>query len=167
MNNKLITTSIFSILLQFTNLSYASDDSVIYKWVDSRGVTHYAESPPEDKDKIKAEMLNINRYVPRASAEAIKNLEQQRTERQEAQKVTKENKEGVKKTGETAKVDTNKAKPEYKERCTQYKNDLEALTSKGDRVRIQDANGEQRRMTSEEIAKKVDETKRNIKGFCE
>jgi len=167
MNNKLITTSIFSILLQFTNLSYATDDSVIYKWVDSRGVTHYAESPPEEKDKIKAELLNINRYVPRTSAEAIKNLEQQRAEKQADQKATKENKEGVKKTGETAKADVSKAAPEYKEKCAKLKQDLEGMSTKGNRITVQDPNGEVRKLTDAEITKKIDETQRNIKAYCQ
>lgn len=163
MNNKLTITA-FSLLISLSSFSHATDS--VYKWIDDRGITHYAESPPDDKNtKVRAQILNINTYVPRDSAAAIQKLEQQRTEKSEPTK--KESKEGIKKTGETAKVDTSKAKAEYKDRCAQYKKDLDALTSKGDNVRIQEASGEQRRMTAEEISKKTDETQRNIKAFCE
>ena len=122
---------------------------------------------PEDKDKVKAELLNINRYVPRTSAEAIKNLEQQRADKKDSAKTAKESKEGVKKTGETAKVDVSKATPENKERCAKYKQDLEGMTTKGNRVNVQEPNGEVRKLTDEEVAKKITETQNSIKIYCQ
>ena len=68
------------------------------KWVNERGVTNYSETPPDAKGaNAKAQSININRYVPRGSENAVKQLEQQRTEKAKTEKSAKENKEGVKK----------------------------------------------------------------------
>lgn len=166
MNNKLIKLSLFSVLMSMSSLNQAAES--FYKWVDERGVTHYSQNPPDENRKIKPETVNVSTYVPRGTDDAVKKSEQQRTEKMEALKTNKNGKEGVTKTGDNAKKpDTSKVKTDYKEKCAELKKNMEILTSRGDNVRIQDAKGEQRQMTSEELALKRDETQRSIKAFCE
>jgi hypothetical protein len=166
MNNKLITLSLFSVLMSMSSLNQAAES--FYKWVDERGVTHYSQNPPDENRKIKPETVNVSTYVPRGTEDAAKKSEQQRSEKMESLKTNKNGKEGVTKVGDASKKpDVSKAKPEYKQKCAELKKNMEILTSRGDNVRMQDANGEQRQMTSEELALKRDETQRSIKAFCE
>lgn len=169
MNKKLIrlsTLSIFTSAVFFTSTSFANEESGIYKWVDSRGVTNYSETPPDAKD-AKAQSLNINRYVPRGSEEAINNLQKQRTEKAEAEKEAKSGKEGVKKTGEKAKADVSKASAANKEKCATLKDDLTKLGAANSTIKVKDANGEIRKMTLDEITKRTESTKSQIKIYCE
>ena len=163
MNKKLITMTFLSVLMAASTATQASDDDY-YKWVDARGVTHYSQSLPDDKN-IKAEKVNVSRYIPRGSEQAINNLQQQRSEKADAKK---ENKEGVTKTGAKAKVDVSKAPADYKEKCATLKEDMTKLSGASSSIKIKDTNGEVRKMTAEEIAKRTDETKRQLKAFsCE
>lgn len=149
-----------SVLMAASTTTQADDD--YYKWVDARGVTHYSQSLPDDK-KIKAERVNVSRYIPRGSEQAINDLQQQRSEKAEAKK---ENKEGVTKTG-TKKIDVSKAPAEYKEKCATLKQDLAGLTEKGTQVKVKEANGEVRQLTSDEVAKRTESTKSQIKIYCQ
>lgn len=160
MNKKLITMTFLSVLMAASTTTQADDD--YYKWVDARGVTHYSQSLPDDK-KIKAERVNVSRYIPRGSEQAINDLQQQRSEKAEAKK---ENKEGVTKTG-TKKIDVSKAPAEYKEKCATLKQDLAGLTEKGTQVKVKEANGEVRQLTSDEVAKRTESTKSQIKIYCQ
>ena len=169
MNKKpitLSTLSIFTSALFFASTVFANEESGIYKWVDSRGVTNYSETPPDAKD-AKAQSVNINRYVPRGSEEAINNLQKQRTEKAEAEKEAKSGKEGVKKTGEKAKVDVSKAPAEYKEKCATLKDDLTKLSGANSTIKVKEADGKVRTLTAEEITKRTESTKSQIKIYCE
>ena len=161
MNKKLITMTLLSALISVITTAQAEDE--YYKWVDERGVTHYSETQPDDS-KIKAERVNVSTYIPRGSEQAISNLQQQRTEKVEAKK---ENKEGVSKTGSKAKVDVSKAPAEYKEKCDTLKDDLTKLSGASSTLRVKDANGEVRKMTSDEIAKRTESTQSQIKIYCQ
>lgn len=161
MNKKLITMTLLSALISVITTAQAEDE--YYKWVDERGVTHYSETQPDDS-KIKAERVNVSTYIPRGSEQAISNLQQQRAEKVEAKK---ENKEGVSKTGSKAKVDVSKAPAEYKEKCATLKQDLAGLTEKGSQVKVKEANGDVRALTSDEIAKRTESTKSQIKIYCQ
>lgn len=146
----------------FVSNTHASE--AFYKWVDDKGVTHYSQSPPDESGKIKTQTINVSTHTPRGADEAISNLEKQRAEKEKAKT---ESKEGVKKTGEKTKVDTSKAPNEYKEKCTQLKQNLALLTEKGGRVSVKDGKGDVHKLTEEEVAKQLDETKRGIKAYCE
>jgi hypothetical protein len=167
MNNKQKMISVLSILaitLLSASIVSANEEGGIYKWVDERGVTNYSETPPDAKGaNAKAQSININRYVPRGSENAVKQLEQQRTEKAKAEKSAKENKEGVKKTGKSA--DVNKSPADYKEKCANLKQNLEFLGTGN--ASVKEGDGELRKLNSEEITKRTDETKREIKAFCE
>lgn len=171
MNKKQITVStlsIFTSALFFTSTVFANEEGGIYKWVDARGVTNYSETPPDAKDtQIKAQSININRYVPRGSEEAINNLQKQRSEKAEAEKEAKSGKEGVKKTS-TSKTDVSKASAQDKEKCAQLKQDLSSLTEKGSaKLQVKEADGKIRTLNADEIAKRTESTKSQIKIYCE
>ena len=158
MNKQLIT---IVLLATFSLNTHAKE--AFYKWVDDRGVTHYSQSPPDDnvKTKTKAETVTVSTHQPVGSEAAISNLEQKRSE------AAKDlGKEGVKKTGAKSTVDTSKAPADYKEKCIKLKQDAEQLAGKSS-VSVKDAKGEVRKLTDTEIAKMADETRRNIKAFCE
>ena len=159
MNKQLIT---IVLLATFSLGTHAKEN--FYKWVDDRGVTHYSQSPPDEnsKTKTKTETISVSTRLPVGSEAAVA----KRAETLE-EKAKTESKEGVKKTGAKQAPDTSKAPAQFKEKCEQYKKDAQDLADKGNRLSVKDEKGEVRRLTDEEIAKRLDETKRQIKAFCE
>ncbi|PTQ88217.1 DUF4124 domain-containing protein [Agitococcus lubricus] len=161
MKKTLITISLFTSVM-FN--AHAGDQ--FFKWVDEKGVTHYSQSPPDDTTKLKTQTVNVSTRVPSDSANAITNLEKQRSAaKAKLDEDKKDSKEGVKKVGE--KMAANDAPEQYKERCAKLKQDASALSDKGGRIRIQDEKGEVRTLSEEERTSKLDETNRSIKAFCE
>lgn len=165
MNKQLITI----VLLATFSLSAQAKEN-FYKWIDDKGVTHYSQSPPDDnsnnKTKIKTETVSVSTHQPVGSEAAISNLEQKRSDTVKA-KAESDSKEGVKKTGAKATPDVSKTPNQYKEKCAKLKQDAQDLSSKGSRVSVQDEKGAVKKLTEEEVAQKIDETKRNIKAYCE
>jgi hypothetical protein len=161
MNKQLIT---IVLLATFSLSAQAKED--FYKWVDDKGVTHYSQSPPEDnvKTKTKAETVTVSTHQPVGSDAAISQLAEKRTE---VAKAKESGKEGVKKTGEKAAPDVSKAPAQYKEKCAKLKQDAQSLVEKGNRILVKDEKGETHKLTEEEVNKRIDETKRNIKAYCE
>ena len=161
MNKQLITI----VLLTTFSLSAQAKEN-FYKWVDDKGVTHYSQSPPDDngKTKTKAETVSVSTHQPVGSDAAISQLAEKRTEIAKAKEMGKE---GVKKTGEKAAPDVSKAPSQYKEKCAKLKQDQQNLADKGNRISVKDDKGEVRKLTEEEVLKRMDETKRNIKAYCE
>lgn len=159
MNKQLIT---IVLLATFSLSTHAKEN--FYKWVDDRGVTHYSQSPPEDnvKTKTKAETVTVSTHQPVGSDAAISNLQQNRTEA-----VKELGKEGVKKTGAKAAPDVSKAPNQYKEECARLKQEVQDLTEKGNRISVKDDKGEVRKLTEEEVTKRLDKTQRSIKALCE
>lgn len=161
MNKQLIT---IVLLATFSLNTHAKE--AFYKWVDDRGVTHYSQSPPEDnvKTKTKAETVTVSTHQPVGSDAAISSLEQKRTE---AVKEKEQSKEGVKKTGAKSTPDVSKAPDQYKEECARLKQEAQDLTQKGNRISVKDDKGEVRKLTEEEVTKRLDKTQRSIKALCE
>ena len=159
MNKQLIT---IVLLATFSLNTHAKE--AFYKWVDDRGVTHYSQSPPEDnvKTKTKAETITVSTHQPVGSDTAISNLEQKRSEA-----IKEKSKEGVKKTGAKSTPDVSKAPNQYKEECARLKQEAQDLAEKGNRFSVKDEKGELRKLTEEEVNKRIDKTQRNIKALCE
>jgi hypothetical protein len=157
MNKQLIT---ISFLATVALGAYASEE--YYKWIDERGVTHYSETPPDDTGKFKSQVISVSTRLPMGSEAAVSNLEKQRSD---AAKEKTQGKEGVTKVGK--KADVSNAPDQYKEKCTQLKADLQTLSDKAGRIKIQDAKGEVHTMTEEERTQRIDENQRQIKAFCE
>ena len=161
MNKQLIT---IVLLASFSLSTHAKEN--FYKWVDDRGVTHYSQSPPEDnvKTKTKAETVTVSTHQPVGSDAAISNLEQKRSA---AVKEKELGKEGITKTGTKPTADTSKVPDQYKEKCAILKQNAQYLSEKGGRVSVKDEKGVVRKLSAEEVIKQTDQTKREIKAYCE
>lgn len=130
-----------------------------YKWIDENGVTHYSETPPPVTAKNTSE-VKVQTKSPSGAAAATESLQKQR------EAVSKSLSEREKAATQEATSSTKVNKAEYAERCKQYKSNLEAMESHG-RVTETDSKGEKRVLTDEEKNKRMDETRRQIKAFCE
>lgn len=128
-----------------------------YKWMDEQGVTHYSENPPPKTAKNSAE-VKVQTRAPSGAAAAVDSLQKQRDA--SAKAMADANKD--KKTTAPAKED----KSQYAERCKQLRANLGTMESHG-RVSETDEKGEKRALSEEEKNKRMDETKRQIKAFCE
>lgn len=91
--------------------------SAFYKWTDQDGVTHYTESPPPD-DVSATEV----RTRDTTSSDQEKALERLQERRDAADKARKRETEAAREQAEPAAV--------AKERCDQYRENLEILRTK-------------------------------------
>lgn len=157
MNQKLIT---IAFLAAFSVNTQAGEQ--FYKWVDDRGITHYSQSPPDDS-KIKTEIVNVRTRIPMDSEAAISKLEKQRSDNLKAK--TEDSKEGVHKTGEKA-VATNTGGQD-KDKCEKLQQELQTLSDKAGRLKVQNEKGEMHTMTEEERQQRQAETQKKIKVYCE
>ena len=151
--NKLIVAALLGSMLAAPVMA-----AQFYKWTDENGATHYSESPPPATAKG-AKEIKVQTRTPSGSSSAVENLQKQREATQKS--LSEKAKAGAKDTA-PAKAD----KSEYAERCKQYKSNLATMESNG-RVSEKDSKGEKRYLTEEEKNKRMDETRRQIKAFCE
>lgn len=131
-----------------------------YKWTDEQGVTHYSEEPPPHTAKNAAE-VKVQTRTPSGTAAAVENLQKQRDAATKAMTDAAKDKKTPADTP-PAKAD----KSQYAERCKQLHTNLETMESHG-RVTEMNEKGEKRVLPDEEKNKRMDETKRQIKAFCE
>lgn len=131
-----------------------------YKWTDEQGVTHYSEEPPPQAAKNAAE-VKVQTRTPSGTAAAVENLQKQRDASNKAAADAAKGKTTAAGTP-PAKAD----KSQYAERCKQLRANLATMESHG-RVSEPDEKGEKRVLSDEEKNKRMDETKRQIKAFCE
>lgn len=129
-----------------------------YKWTDENGVTHYSETPPPDSVKSST-AIKVPSRQPSGAETAAQNLQKQR---EAAIKALDE----AGKKGATAPAAGKDNKEQYAERCKQLKANLAVMESSG-RVSEKDDKGEKRILTEEEKAKRIEDTRRQIKAFCE
>ena len=130
-----------------------------YKWTDEQGVTHYSEAPPPKTAKNPAQ-INIQTRTPSGAADAEKSLQKQREASSKAfADATKDKKSAP-------PVLANADKSPYAERCKQYRGNLEAMEAHGQVSETNDK-GEKRALSDEEKNQRMDETRRQIKAFCE
>lgn len=130
-----------------------------YKWTDENGVTHYSENPPPATAKSSSE-VKVQTRLPSGTTAATDSLERQREAA--SKRLSEKTQTETQDTSSTAKSD----KSDYAERCRQYKSNLEAMESHG-RVSETNSQGEKRILSDEEKNKRMDETRRQIKAFCE
>lgn len=131
-----------------------------YKWTDEQGVTHYSEDPPPKTAKNSAE-VKVQTRKPSGAVAAEENLQKQR---EASGKTTADAAKDKKPAPGTSPAKTDKA--QYAEKCKQYRSNLEAMEAHG-RVSETNDKGEKRALTDEEKNQRMDETKRQIKAFCE
>lgn len=130
-----------------------------YKWSDEQGVTHYSESPPPETAKGATE-VKVQTRTPSGSEAAVENLQKQR----EAATKSLTDAEKKKTPGKTSPAKADKS--EYAERCKKLQANLATMESSG-RVSEPDENGEKRYLTEEEKNKRMDDTRRQIKAYCD
>lgn len=129
-----------------------------YKWTDEQGVTHYSEEAPPQTAKNAAE-VKVQTRTPSGAAAAVENLQKQR------EATTKAMTEAAAKDKKTS-AGTPADKSQYAERCKQLRANLETMESHG-RISELDAKGEKRILPDEEKNKRMDDTKRQIKAYCD
>ncbi len=151
--NKLIVAALLGSLLAAPVMA-----AQFYKWTDEKGATHYSESPPPATAKGATE-IKVQTRTPSGSGSAVESLQKQR-------ETTRKNLSEKTKAGATDAAATKVDKSEYAERCKQYRSNLEAMESHG-RVSEMSSKGEKRFLTDEEKNKRMDETRRQIKAFCQ
>lgn len=152
--NKLTIAALLSALLATPALA-----DQFYKWTDAQGVTHYTQDPPPSTAKGTAE-VKVQTRAPSGTEAAIQNLQKQREAATKAMAEGKKDKE--QENAAPAKAD----KAQYAERCKKLKSDLETMESHG-RVTETNDKGEKRVLPDEEKTKRMDETRRQIKAFCD
>lgn len=134
-----------------------------FKWVDSKGVTHYSETPPPS-DATETSQVRVQTRLPSDSESAVERLQKQRAE---ALKGTSAAPGSTPAAGNTPATDAPKAdKSQYAERCKQLRANLEVLQNSA-RIREENEKGEVRALTDEEKKQRMDDTQRQIKAFCE
>ena len=132
-----------------------------YKWTDENGVTHYSEAPPPDSVKSST-AIKVPSRQPSGAETATQNLQKQREAALKA--LDEAGKKGASTANAPAAAKDNKE--QYAERCKQLKANLAVMENSG-RVSEKDDKGEKRILTEEEKTKRLDDTRRQIKAFCE
>lgn len=115
-----------------------------YKWVDASGVTRYAEKPPAG--------VNAQR-VTTYGGSAPTNFAQGKEEMDEA------------KHREQVEAKARELEAKEQEQCKKVESQLATLKERG-RVRMKDAEGNERVLTEEEHAAKIIELEEYMKSMC-
>lgn len=157
MNNNLRIAALLALALGASTAEAAK----FYKWTDDQGATHYTvERPPAGAKAIEvhvktSSVTDAEEPQPAAAAKA-----------KAAPAKPKVDDKGKTK-GKDEKAETSPKGPEqYAEKCKGLRENLKAMEEHA-RVKETTDSGEVRVLTDEEKNARMDETKREIKGFCE
>ena len=126
----------------------------VYKWVDAQGVTHFGAQPPEGTS---AATVNTNAAQPKASnfpppAPPKPTLAPSADEKQKA-------------IDEKVRQEVAQQEAERSRNCTQLRTNLAQLKN-NPRVRVEDGNGELRRITEEERQARIVQSEADIRENC-
>lgn len=126
-----------------------------YKWTDEQGATHYTADPPppgakSSEVRVKAKPGAATPATPAAAATTGKAKADDK----------------AKAKGQEQKADASKGPEQYAEKCKGLRANLQAMEEHG-RVKEMTASGEARVLTDDEKNARLDETRREIKAFCE
>jgi len=130
----------------------------IYKWTDSKGVTHYSATPPAKSTKSKQKVKNIEDEIQRAAGKH--RPKQAKTKNKDTQKKNVEKKETE---SESELSPPDKRLVDY---CRGQKNNLASLTNNFRNVWI-DAKGKKNRLNQKQRQEKVDYLKERIEKDCQ
>jgi hypothetical protein len=154
--NKLLT---FTLLALTPILAQAA----IYKWVDEHGNVQYSSEKPENAE---AEKMRVTSQPPLDSSA------NRRTDPDEAQTADKGDKTDAaddkpktpaEKRAELAKkAESDKLK---KEMCAEARENLATIENSA-RVRLEDANGEVRYLSEEEVASRTKSERERVSKYC-
>ena len=132
-------------------ISPASHAGKFYKWVDSQGVTHYGENPPDTET---ASVVNVKTGASSDQEQAIEKLEEKRKAAETAQQNPQEESAVEKQNREI-----------MANNCKIQRQNLAQLKANR-RVKETDANGEVRYLGEDEIKKRVEEVGKYIDENC-
>ncbi|HVL02620.1 MAG TPA: DUF4124 domain-containing protein [Dongiaceae bacterium] len=142
-------------LTSFCFLTDAQAAGKYYKWVDSAGVVHYGENPP---DPSKAQRVNVHTGVPTSNQPASEEDLQKKQDKLMGDAEKEKGKQEAKTAGEeNAKV--------VEENCKIYQQNLSALKNSA-RIREKDEKGEYRYLTDEEKGERTKAAETYIKDNC-
>lgn len=126
----------------------------VYKWVDAQGITHFGAQPPEGTD---AAAVNTNTAPPKASnfpppAAAKPALPPSTDEKQKA-------------ADEKVRQEVAQQEAERVQQCDKLRTDLAQLKN-NPRIRVDDGNGDLRRITEEERQGRIATSEKSLRENC-
>lgn len=126
-----------------------------YKWVDEHGTTQYTAAPPPAGAKSSEVRVQVKpgSATPATPAAAAAPGKAKADDKAKAK-------------GQEQKADAGKGPEQYAEKCKGLRANLQAMEEHG-RVKEMTESGEARVLTDEEKNARLDETRREIKAFCE
>lgn len=162
------TLAAFSATLLLSSTVVAAQ---FYKWTDDQGATHYSEEPPPasvgkaSEVKVRTKLPSGSRAAAEAQAAAAATVTGKAKGGDKADTAGTPGKKNEK-PADTVPASDTKTPEQYAEKCKTLRANLEAMQAHG-RVRETAADGSVRSLSDEEKQKRMDETQRQIKGFCE
>ncbi len=127
----------------------------VYKWVDAQGITHFGAQPPEGTD---AATVNTNTAPPKPSsnfpppAAAMPTLPPSADEKQKA-------------ADEKVRQEVAQQEAERAKQCQQLRTDVAQLKN-NPRIRVDDGNGDLRRISEEERQERIAASEKSIRENC-
>ena len=127
----------------------------VYKWVDAQGITHFGAQPPQGAD---AATVNTNTAPPKASsnfpppADALPKLAPSADEKQKA-------------ADEKVRQEVAQQEAERLKQCDKLRNDMAQLKN-NPRIRVDNGEGELRRITDEERQDRIAASEKSLRENC-
>jgi len=126
----------------------------VYKWVDAQGITHFGAQPPEGTE---AATVNTNAAQPKTSnfpppAAAKPTLPPSVDEKQKA-------------ADEKVRQQVAQEEAERLKQCDKLRSDVAQLKN-NPRIRVDDGNGDLRRITEEERQDRIAASEKSIRENC-
>ncbi|MGH8493635.1 MAG: DUF4124 domain-containing protein [Moraxellaceae bacterium] len=157
-------TSTLATLITAILLTTTAGAAQFYKWTDDQGVTHYSEEPPP-ASASKSSEVKVRTRLPSGAQTQIDKEAKPVDDKNAKSQPKKDDKAAPDKTS-TDKAADNQTPEQYQEKCKALKANLETMQSHG-RVREADKEGNLRALSEEEKQRRMDETQRGIKAYCE
>lgn len=156
MNNNLRIAALLALALGASTAEAAK----FYKWTDEQGATHYTVEPPPAGAKASEVRIKTS---------SVTDAEEPQPAPAGAKATPAKSKgdDKAKARGKDEKTEATPKGPEqYAEKCKGLRENLKAMEEHA-RVKETTDTGEVRVLTDEEKTARLDEVKREIKGFCE
>ena len=138
------------LFILISSLAYAGS---IHKWIDEDGNTHYGDAPPAS---VTTQKLRVD-TVPSNPGKALPRLG------------TSDSASAGGRTGtgssSTGKPSSKVPEDQAKVACEQAQGDLKIIESSS-RIRLKNADGTSRYMTTEEIQARQENAEKDVKEFC-
>lgn len=153
MKNKLRIAALIALALAASSAEAAK----FYKWKDAQGATQYTVDPPPagaQASEVRIKTDSVTDAEEPAPAAKPKPAAAAKPKTEEKAKAPEQKPEPAATTGQ------------YAERCKGLRANLKTL-EESVRVREKTDSGEERQLSEEEKAARLDETRRAIKAFCE